>query len=188
MAVYCGARAGASPLYKQRAYQFGVLLARRNITLVYGGGNVGLMKAVADGCLSQKGRVIGVITEKLKVLELAHPNLNKLYVTQSMQERKFLMAQLSDAFVALPGGFGTLEELFEVLSLTQLCYHAKPVGVLNINDYYQPLQSWIAHAHHEGFINTNHSALLIFEKQEDLLLDKLMNAPLFDIEEELSKD
>ena len=188
IAVYCGAKTGHHPIYKQTAYEFGQLLASRNITLVYGGGDVGLMKAVADGCLSKGGQVVGVITEKLKELELAHPHLSKLYVTQSMQERKFLMSQLADAFVALPGGFGTLEELFEVLSLTQLNYHRKPVGMLNINRYFQPFQEWIKHAHTEGFINTNHSQLLIFAEQSTHLLDKLARASFFDLEEELSKD
>ena len=98
------------------------------------------------------------------------------------------MSQLADAFVALPGGFGTLEELFEVLSLTQLNYHRKPVGMLNINRYFQPFQEWIKHAHTEGFINTNHSQLLIFAEQSTHLLDKLARASFFDLEEELSKD
>ena len=188
LAVYCGAKKGNISSYIQEAHHLGEILANQKITLVYGGGNVGLMKAVADGCLSKGGQVIGVIPEKLQELELAHPNLTKLYVTQSMQERKFLMAQLADAFIAMPGGFGTLEEMFEVLSLTQLGYHKKPVGLLNIHNYYQSLHNWIQHAHKEGFINHNHSQLLLIDEDPNRLLQRMRNASFFDLREELSKD
>ena len=188
LAVYCGARSGKYPIYDEQAFLLGKALAEQKITLVYGGGNVGLMKTVADGCLSHHGKVMGVIPEKLRSLELAHPKLTKLYDTQSMQERKFLMAQLADAFIAMPGGFGTMEEMFEVLSLTQLGYHKKPVGILNVQNYYHHLKQWIAHSHQEGFINTNHSQLLIFEEDPHVLIEKLRKAPFFDLRTELTKD
>ena len=135
IAVYCGARSGHDSIYEKEAYKLGAVLADRSITLVYGGGNVGLMKQVADGCLAHGGSVIGVIPKMLADLELAHPNIQKLYLTQSMQERKMMMAQLADGFIAMPGGFGTMEEMFEVLTPTQLNYHNKPVGLLNIQGY-----------------------------------------------------
>lgn len=188
LAVYCGAKTGFHPTYEEQAFLLGKTLAEQDITLVYGGGNVGLMKSVADGCLSHNGKVIGVIPEKLRALELAHPKLTKLYDTHSMQERKFLMAQLSDAFIAMPGGFGTMEEMFEVLSLTQLGYHKKPVGILNVQNYYHHLKEWIVHAHNEGFINKNHAQMLIFEEKPCRLIEKLRTAPFFDLQTELTKD
>ncbi len=188
IAVYCGARSGNDPRYAQEAYALGTLLAERSIRLVYGGGNVGLMKEVADGCIDHGGVVIGVIPQMLKDLELAHPRLHKLYTTQSMQERKMLMAQLSDAFIAMPGGFGTMEEMFEVLSLTQLNYQQKPVGMLNIKGYYDPIKEWIQHAHKSGFISENHTKLLLFSSNRSELLSKLIDAPFFTLTEEMTKD
>ena len=188
IAVYCGARSGHDPIYEQEAYKLGRILADRSITLVYGGGNVGLMKQVADGCLAHGGSVIGVIPKMLADLELAHPDIQKLYLTQSMQERKMMMAQLADGFIAMPGGFGTMEEMFEVLSLTQLGYHKKPVGILNVQNYYHHLKEWIVHAHNEGFINKNHAQMLIFEEKPCRLIEKLRTAPFFDLQTELTKD
>lgn len=188
IAVYCGARSGHNTLYEQEAYQLGHILADRSITLIYGGGNVGLMKQVADGCLEHGGSVIGVIPKMLADLELAHPNIQKLYQTQSMQERKMMMAQLADGFIAMPGGFGTMEEMFEVLTLTQLNYHNKPVGLLNVQGYYDPLLDWIKLSHQRGFISTNHCTLLQSSKNAYELLKKLENATFFSLQEELSKD
>ena len=188
IAVYCGARSGHDTVYEQEAYKLGQILADRSITLVYGGGNVGLMKQVADGCLANNGSVIGVIPKMLADLELAHPNIQKLYLTQSMQERKMMMAQLADGFITMPGGFGTMEEMFEVLTLTQLNYHNKPVGILNIQGYYDPLLNWIDQSHQRGFISTNHSALLQSSQDPRELLTKLEHATFFSLKEELSKD
>ena len=187
IAVYCGARSGNDPIYTQKAYSLGRLLAEKSITLVYGGGNVGLMKAVADGCLEHNGTVIGVIPHMLKELELAHSGLHKLYTTQSMQERKMLMLQLSDAFIAMPGGFGTMEEMFEALTLTQLNYQSKPVGMLNINGYYDPLKQWISLAHEQGFLSSNHTQLLHFSAEGEDLLEKLGQASFFSLASELTK-
>jgi len=187
IAVYCGARTGINPIYTHMAYELGKLLASRNITLVYGGGNVGLMKSVADGCIEHHGHVIGVIPQRLKELELAHPELQILYTTQSMQERKMMMAQLADAFIAMPGGFGTLEEIFEVLTLTQLNYHHKPVGILNVEGYYDLFQDWIIQAHQKGFLSANNSTLLKFASDPILLLEELERCTFYPLEEEMKK-
>ena len=188
IAVYCGARSGHEPVYEQEAYKLGQILAERSITLVYGGGNVGLMKQVADGCLAHGGSVIGVIPKMLADLELAHPDIQKLYLTQSMQERKMMMAQLADGFIAMPGGFGTMEEMFEVLTLTQLNYHDKPVGLLNVQGYYDPLIEWIEQSHKRGFISTNHSRLLKSDQDAKKLLSELDQTTFFSLKDELSKD
>ena len=188
IAVYCGARSGHDPIYEQEAYTLGRRLAERRITLVYGGGNVGLMKQVADGCLAHGGTVIGVIPKMLQDLELAHPDIHTLYTTQSMQERKMMMAQLADGFIAMPGGFGTMEEMFEVLTLTQLNYHEKPVGLLNIQGYYDPILIWIEESNKRGFISQNHCTLLQSSCDSNTLLESLMNAQFFSLTDELSKD
>ena len=187
IAVYCGARTGKSTIFSEKAYALGKLLAQKDISLVYGGGNVGLMKQVADGCLDHEGTVIGVIPQKLKELELAHPRVSTMYTTQSMQERKLMMSQLADAFIAMPGGFGTLEELFEVLTLTQLNYHDKPVGILNIDGYYDLFAEWISQAHHRGFISANHSTLLTFESEPEPLLNALIHSQVYDIRDEIDR-
>ena len=187
IAVYCGARTGKNTIFSQTAYTLGRLLAEKNIILVYGGGNVGLMKQVADGCLDHEGTVIGVIPQKLKALELAHPRVSTMYTTQSMQERKLMMSQLADAFIAMPGGFGTMEELFEVLTLTQLNYHDKPVGILNIDGYYDLLEKWVFNAHQRGFISTNHSTLLTFEPDPEKLLNALTISQFYDLNDEIDR-
>ena len=188
IAVYCGARSGHDVMYEREAYNLGTILAKLSITLVYGGGNVGLMKQVADGCLDHGGYVIGVIPTMLAKLELAHPKIQKLYQTQSMQDRKLMMSQLADGFIALPGGFGTLEEMFEVLSLTQLNYHNKPVGILNVDGYYDPLLLWITQSHQRGFISANHTNLLQVSSDPEALISMLAKAPTFSLTDELTKD
>ena len=185
IAVYCGASSGTNPLYVDQAYQVGSILAAQGMSIVYGGGNVGMMKAVADGVLSQNGQITGVIPKRLLELELLHPGLTQHYVTESMQERKMLMIQLSDAFIALPGGFGTLEELTEVTTLTQLNYHDKPVGVLNTNRYFDPLFFWIKHASTEGFIHPVHSNLICRSESIHDLLEQLRNQKHPSIHEQL---
>ena len=161
LCVYCGSSTTVDPKYTDAAYTIGCFLAQSNISLVYGGGNIGLMKAVADGCLAHNGNVAGVIPHKLQELELAHPNVQKMYITQGMHERKALMAQLSDGFIALPGGFGTLEELAEITTWSQLNYHSKPVGLLNAFGYYDHLIQWINHAVNENFIRPQHRDLIV---------------------------
>lgn len=160
IAVYCGSSNRVDESYKKLAFQTGQALAKQGIGVVYGGGNVGLMKAVADGALSEQGEVIGVIPQSLETLELAHPNLSKLFVTQGMHERKALMAQLADGFIGLPGGYGTMEEVMEVITWTQINVHAKPIGLLNFKGFYDGIVQWVDHAAHEGFIRPAHRQLM----------------------------
>lgn len=171
--VYCGSSNHVHERYRQAARAVGSLLAARGIEVVYGGGSVGLMGVVADAALAAGGRVIGVIPEKLERLELGHRGLSERYVVDGMHSRKMLMAQLSDAFMALPGGWGTMEELFEVLTWTQLNYFLKPVGVLNVGGYYDALLAWADHAAAEGFIRPLHRGLLRASADPAALLDDL---------------
>jgi uncharacterized protein (TIGR00730 family) len=150
--VFCGASSGRLPAYADAARAFGGALAGRGLGLVYGGGRVGLMGAVADGALAGGGEVIGVIPQELVDRELAHSGLTELHVVGSLHERKAKMAALADAFVALPGGFGTLDELLEQLTWSQLGLHAKPIGLLDIQDYWRPLIALARHATEEGFV------------------------------------
>lgn len=176
--VYCGSSTQVRPIFLAAAHDFGGLLARRGIEVVYGGGNVGLMGAVAEGALAAGGRVIGVIPEKLQALELARGDLTALHVVPDMHTRKKLMADLSDAFVALPGGYGTLEELFEAITWTQLSYHTKPVGILDVDGYYSALVAFLERAMQEGFVRPAHRALLQVADHGELLLDKLATVQL----------
>ena len=168
--VFCGSSEGSRPEYRAAAEEMGAELVRRNIGLVYGGGNVGLMGIVADAVLKAGGEAIGVIPENLMALEVGHKGLTKLHVVRSMHERKALMADLSDAFIAMPGGFGTLEEFCEVLTWSQLGLHAKPCGILNILDYYTPLLQMFDHAVEERFLKPENRALVLAgESAADLL-------------------
>jgi len=178
VAVYCGSSNLVDPVYLDAAWDVGRRLAERGITVVYGGGNVGLMGQLAEGALSIGGEVIGVITEKLKALEVGHRGLTELFVTSSMQSRKTMMAQLADAFIALPGGWGTLEELFEAATWTQLNYHIKPVGVLNVNDYYNGLVAFLMHAEREGFVRPSHAGMIKIARDLETLLDLLATAEI----------
>lgn len=171
--VYCGSSEGNRPEYAEAARQMGAFLARQGIGLVYGGGRVGLMGAVASGALAAGGEVIGVIPEKLRARELAHLGLTELFVVDSMHARKTMMAYLSDAFIALPGGWGTLEETFEVTTWAQLNYHFKPVGLLNINGYYDRLLAFVEHAVEEGFIRQVHRGLVVSAAEPAALLELL---------------
>jgi uncharacterized protein (TIGR00730 family) len=171
--VYCGASVGRSPVYAQAATRFGVALARRGLGLVYGGASVGIMGVLADAVLSAGGEVIGVIPAALVAREVAHAGLTELRVTASMHERKAVMAELSDAFVALPGGIGTLEELFEIWTWAQLGLHAKPCGWLNVADYYSPLADFLARAVAAGFVQSRHRAMLLTATEPEALLDEL---------------
>lgn len=146
--------------YFEAARALGVYLAQTGVGLVYGGGCVGLMGEVANAALAAGGEVIGVIPEKLQALEVGHRGLTELFVVDSMHTRKMMMAQLSDAFIALPGGLGTLEELFEAATWAQLNYHLKPVGILNVDGYFDHLLAFLAHAGDEGFIRPLHRSIL----------------------------
>jgi uncharacterized protein (TIGR00730 family) len=172
--VFCGSSAGARPEYATAAETLGREIARRGLTLVYGAGNVGLMGVVADACLAEGGRVVGFIPESLVAWEVAHEGLTERYVTRSMHERKMGMADRADAFVALPGGVGTFEELFEVLTWAQLGIHNKPVALLNTAGFYDPLLALLDHAVAERFLRPEHRALLLHERDDPArLLDRL---------------
>jgi len=173
IAVYCGSNKGIRPEYIAAAEQLGALLAQAKIELVYGGGMVGLMGAVADAALKHGGHVIGVIPEKLFIKEVAHEKLPDLRVVKNMHERKALMAELSDAFIALPGGYGTFEEFFEVLAWSQLGWHQKPFGLLNISGFYSHLMAFLDHTTAEGFIRPKHRELVIVEDNVEKILHRL---------------
>jgi uncharacterized protein (TIGR00730 family) len=172
LAVFCGSSPGASEEYRVEAIRFGKELAKRNITLVYGGSKNGLMGAVADAVLKEGGKVIGVIPKFLEDKEISHKGLTKLHTVETMHERKAKMAELADGFVALPGGTGTLEEFFEVLTWAQIGLHQKPCGLLNINSYYSPLLSLFEHMVDEQFIQEKYRSLIILESEPHTLLDR----------------
>jgi len=171
--VFCGSRDGTRDQYVASARQMGQALARRGIGLVYGGGGIGLMGILADAALSAGGDVVGVIPEALMAREVAHGGLTDLRVVASMHERKALMAELSDAFVALPGGFGTLEEFCETLTWVQLGIHRKPCGLLNVEGFFDPLLSFFDHAVRERFVSPDHRSLVVVEEDPERLLDAL---------------
>lgn len=168
--VFCGANEGAQPIYLKAARSLGATLARRGLGLVYGGGRLGLMGALANGALEAGGEVIGVIPQTLAERGLAHAGLTELRVVASMHERKALMASLSDAFIALPGGFGTLEEFFEVLTGAQLGLHLKPCGLLNVQGFYEPLLNLFRHTVTEQFAEPGHQALALVDPSPEGLL------------------
>jgi uncharacterized protein (TIGR00730 family) len=173
LAVFCGSSAGKDPVYIEQATAFGKLLAENEMTLVYGGAQVGCMGAVANACLQAGGRVIGAIPKKLQNVEIAHDKLSELYVVDTMHERKALMAEHADAFVALPGGAGTLEEWFEVFTWIQLDYHQKPCSLLNVADFFNPLLAMLDHTIEQGFMAEAYRDLFIVEKEPQTLLERL---------------
>ena len=173
LCVFCGSQHGVRRAYADTARALGQAMARRGIELVYGGGHVGLMGVVADAVLDAGGRAIGVIPQALVERELAHERLTELHVTASMHERKALMADLADAFVAVPGGFGTADEWFEILTWAQLKLHAKPVGLLDVAGFYDPLLAWIDRTVEEGFVKREYRDKLIVERDIETLLDRL---------------
>ncbi len=171
--VFCGSSRGSNPVFARAAEELGRELTRRGLGLVYGGGNIGLMGTMADATMAAGGHVTGVIPEALMAREVGHRGLNDLRVVKTMHERKALMAELSDGFIALPGGFGTFEEFFEVLTWSQLGLHAKPCGVLNVNGFFDPLLDLLQHAVAQGFIRPEHRELVIVETTGPRLLDRL---------------
>lgn len=173
--VYCGSNFGEVPDYYHAACDLGKKLGEIGTTLIYGGGKVGLMGAVADGALAAGGQVVGVIPQFLKDKEVAHTQLSELIVTEDMTTRKAKMIALSDAFIALPGGIGTYEELFEVVSLAQLRQHAKPIGVLNINGFFDPLIAMLTHTAQAGFMPPANVQLICVADNVDELLEKMAN-------------
>jgi uncharacterized protein (TIGR00730 family) len=171
--VFCGASSGRLPEYAVAARAFGAATAARGLGLVYGGGRVGLMGAVAEAALAAGGEVIGVIPQELVDRELAHGGLTELRVVGSLHERKALMAELSDAFVALPGGFGTLDELLEQLTWSQLGLHEKPIGLFDVDEYWRPLIALARHATEEGFVRESDLAAIAVGTDAEGLLDRL---------------
>jgi uncharacterized protein (TIGR00730 family) len=169
--VFCGSSDGARPIYKDAARRLGVALARRRVGLVYGGGRVGLMGAVADALMAEGGEVVGVIPHALVAREAAHEGLTELRVVDSMHERKALMATLADAFVSLPGGMGTIEETCEMLTWAQLGIHRKPCAVVNVDGYFDPLLAFFDRGVAEGFIRPEHRALLVEARDPEAALD-----------------
>jgi len=170
--IYCGSNTGTRPAYTAAAARLGVALGEQGLSLVYGGGNVGLMGVLADAALAAGVDVIGVIPEALEAKELAHPRLTELRVVASMHERKALMAELADGFIAMPGGLGTLDELFETWTWAQLGFHGKPCGLLDVEEYFQPLIAFLDHAVLEGFVRAEHRRMTFVETDPLVLLDR----------------
>ena len=171
--VFCGASSGRRAAFADAARSFGGAAAARGLGVVYGGGKVGLMGALAEGALAGGGEVVGVIPQELVERELAHEGLSELHVVGSLHERKALMAELADAFVALPGGFGTLDELMEQLTWSQLGLHAKPVGLLDVEEYWHPLIALARHATEEGFVREADLGAIAVATDAEGLLDRL---------------
>jgi uncharacterized protein (TIGR00730 family) len=173
VAVYCGSNTGTDPAYAIAAASLGRLFAERGIRLVYGGGHVGLMGVLADAVLAGGGEAVGVITRALQAKEVAHPALTRLTVVETMHERKAAMADAADAFVMLPGGFGTLDEFFEVLTWTQLGIHAKPCGILDAAAFFEPLRALVDGAVAAGFVHRAHRDMIVADDDAGRLLDRL---------------
>jgi uncharacterized protein (TIGR00730 family) len=171
--VFCGSSPGRSKSYVRAASELGRLLASQGLEVVYGGASVGLMGALADSGLAAGGTVIGVIPTRLVEREIAHAGLTKLHIVETMHERKALMAELSDAVIALPGGTGTLDELFELFTWKQLGLHRKPIGLLDVDGYWQPLLAFLEHAVNERFLHAEHLESLLVDRSAPVLLDRL---------------
>jgi len=176
VAVYCGSRFGDSPAFADAARALGELIGHRGATLVYGGGRVGLMGTVADAVMNAGGQVVGVIPQALMDREVGHAGLTELHVVQTMHERKQLMAERADAFISLPGGIGTLEELYEVWSWQQLGYHDKPVALLNVDGYYDALLEFTRVTHARGFVSQAQFEALMVDTDAARLLDRVQLA------------
>jgi uncharacterized protein (TIGR00730 family) len=186
--VFCGSSQGSRPEYRAVAEEMGLELVRRKIGLVYGGGKVGLMGRLADAVLRTGGEVIGVIAEHIMSREIGHKGLTKLHVVHSMHERKALMADLSDAFIAMPGGFGTLEEFCEVVTWTQLGLHAKPCGILNVREFYALLLAMFDHAVEEQFLKPENRALVLARESPAELIGALEEWRPTHVEKWLDRD
>jgi uncharacterized protein (TIGR00730 family) len=182
LCVFCGSSSGRNPVYRQTAERLGELLAKRDIALIYGGGKVGLMGVLADACLARGGRVVGVIPQILVDKEVAHAGLSQLHVVSSMHQRKALMADLADAFLALPGGFGTWEEFFEVLTWSQLELQRKACALLNVEGYYDLLLAFADRAVRDGFLRSANRNLIIADADLERILQRISEheAPLTD--------
>ena len=173
LCVYCGSSRGALDSYQTSAIALGKILLKNKVELVYGGASVGIMGVVADTVLEGGGSVTGIIPQSLVDKEVAHPSLSNLIVVNSMHERKAQMAELADGFIALPGGFGTLEELFEVLTWAQLGFHQKPCGILNVSGYFDGLVQFLDHSVNQGFVKGFHRDMLMVSERPEDLIEKL---------------
>lgn len=173
LCVYCGSSIGASPVYAEAARALAKVMVENNISLVYGGGDVGLMGAIANEVISLGGEATGVIPKALMEKEVGHHGLTRLHTVRDMHERKAMMAELSDGFIAMPGGIGTLEELFEVFTWSQLGFHDKPIGLLNVNGFYNGLTGFLQHVVAEGFLKKEQAALLIHDPSPSALVARL---------------
>ncbi|HVG20131.1 MAG TPA: TIGR00730 family Rossman fold protein [Blastocatellia bacterium] len=171
--VFCGSSSGASPAYLESARRLGEIIAGKGIGLVYGGAKCGLMGAVANAAIENGGEVIGVIPEALIEKEIAHVGVSDLRIVGSMHERKMLMSDLADAFIAMPGGMGTMEEFCEILTWAQLGLHKKPCGLLNVEDYYHHLISFFDHAVAERFVKPEHRSLIVIDEEPQRLIERL---------------
>lgn len=173
--VFCGSNSGNDPAYQTAAVDLGGALVDRGLDLVYGGASIGLMGAIADSVLAAGGRVQGVIPESLRNLEIAHKKLTKLHTVNTMHERKALMADLSDGFIALPGGAGTLEEVLEIWTWAQLGHHHKPIGFLNISNYFDKLLNFFDHQVEEKFVRSAHRHMVVVESEPVAMLERFAN-------------
>lgn len=173
--VFCGSSIGKRAAYAEQARKLGLSIAEKKIALVYGGGNIGLMRVIADAVLQAGGEVTGVMPGLIADKEIVHQGLTKLHIVETMHERKALMAKLSDGFIAMPGGFGTIDEMFEIMTWNQLEIIKKPTGLLNVDGYFDGLLSFIDHAVQEQFVRAEHRDNLVVETDDKLLLEKLLN-------------
>lgn len=171
--VFCGSSAGSQDIYSRKARDLGKLFLEKDIALVYGGSNVGIMRVIADTMLNEGGKVIGVMPHNLIAREVAHGGLTEFHIVGNMADRKNLMGELSDAFISMPGGIGTLDELFEAMSWNQLEMMDKPVALFNVDHYYDKLVEFLAHSVDQRFIKQEHFTNLIVEEDEHLLLDRI---------------
>lgn len=185
--VFCGSNPGVRPEYLEMARSLGTTIAKRRLGLVYGGASVGLMGAVADAALAANGNVVGIIPKALDKREIPHRRLTELHIVDSMHTRKAMMAQRSDAFIALPGGLGTLEELFEVMTWRLLGLHRKPVGLLDVGGYYTQLIAFLETSIEQGFLRREHLALEVSSDPGDLI-DRLEASPPVDVEKWISRE
>lgn len=175
VAVFCGSSKGHHPVYSDYARQLGEALAERKTWMIYGAGNIGLMGVIADAMLAKNGKVIGVIPHFLREKEVCHEGLTELYVVNSMHERKVKMAELSEGVIVMPGGYGTLDELFEMLTLVQLGQDDQPIGILNVEGFFNPLLEQVDHMMKEGFVKSFHQSLIMESNNIDDLLNQMNN-------------
>ena len=173
--IFCGSSMGFDPIYREKAAELGHVLADNNCELLYGGGNVGLMKVIADVMMARHCKVLGTITQHLLDMRVGHPEIDELIVVETMSERKKILEDMADAFIAMPGGVGTMDELFEVIVLSQLRVFDKPVALFNVNGYYDDIVNFLARATKEGFIHSEHSSNIIVSDDPKMLLEGIEN-------------